>query len=218
MKSLMKSIITSYLIITPLMCSSIALADDTIRIYGDSIFNTRNKGVRRELEYKLGQRVEDYSKTGAWAWEIRKLYESRQPEKTDVLILDGGGNDMVGAGCRPFSDRCKRAMADAVRNIEGIIRHARINQHANLKIIVLGGHYPQGWNAGYEGAVNYAYEKMAPVCDEWNTRCTLLDIRGLLKSNMLEWDGIHPNEAGIRLIAEMIYAEITFDEEAVIYQ
>ena len=179
-----------------------------IQIFGDSIFNTRNKGVRNELQKMTNKHIPDHSQTGKWVWEIKNQYLRAGKEGLRTVILNGGGNDMFGSNCRPFSDRCKEALKNAVINLEEIFDI--IAEEGREHIIFLGGHYTMGWNGGYENAVDLCYEYVIPVCENAKIRCTLIDLREQFKgrSDWLEWDGIHPNDQGVKKISERIFEHL----------
>ena len=179
-----------------------------IQIFGDSIFATRNKGVRNELQKLTNTHIPDHSQTGKWVWEIKKQYLQAKKDGLRTVILNGGGNDMFGSDCRSVSGRCKEALKNAVANLKELFDI--IAGEGRDRIIFLGGHYTMGWNGGYENAVDLCYEHVIPVCENAKIRCTLIDLREQFKghSDWLEWDGIHPNDQGVKKISERIFEQL----------
>lgn len=176
-----------------------------IQIFGDSIFATRNKGVRNELQKLTHTNIPDHSQTGKWVWEIKNQYLQANKDGMRTVILNGGGNDMFGSNCRPVSDNCKQALSNAVVNLEELFNI--IAEDGREHIIFLGGHYPMGWNGGYENAVDLCYQQVIPICENSQVKCTLIDLRDQFKghSDWLDWDGVHPNDTGVKKISERIF-------------
>lgn len=176
-----------------------------IQIFGDSIFATRNKGVRNELQKLTDTHIPDHSQTGKWVWEIKNQYLQTNKDGLQTVILNGGGNDMFGSNCRPVSDGCREALENAIVNLRELFNI--IAEEGREHIIFLGGHYTMGWNGGYEDAVDLCYQHVLPVCENSKIKCTLIDLREQFegRSDWLDWDGIHPNDVGVRKIAERIF-------------
>ena len=180
-----------------------------IQIFGDSIFATRNKGVRTQLQHMTGQAIADYSQTGKWAWEIKNQYIYADKTDMHTVILDGGGNDLFGSNCRyNISSQCRQNLINAslaIRDLFDIIANEN-RQH----IIFVGGHYPLGRRNGYNQAVDFCYDLITPICEQAKIPCTLIDLRHQFEghADWLEWDGVHPNGVGVTKIAERIFEKL----------
>lgn len=178
-----------------------------VQIFGDSIFATSNRRVKAVLEGLAGVSIKDSSVTGAWTKEITEQYRRARGESVKMAIRDGGGNDVFGnsGDCKAFNDKCKKVVADGIKSYEEFF--AMTEEDGVHSIILLGFHYPQGWNGGYEKAIDYTYPLLEKACEDSVVPCRLVDPREKFKTTggLLEWDGVHPNAQGGKVLAEMIF-------------
>ena len=124
--------------------------------------------------------------------------------------MDGGGNDALGNGsnCKSFNEKCKAVVKNAAQMLKDTFD--MMAQDGVKYIFFLGTHYPRGWNNGYDVAVDYGYTLIEPLCRDSAVPCKLIDPREKLNTtaNVLEWDGVHPNNLGTEILADMIYEDL----------
>ncbi len=198
-----------HLLVLLFFISSFCLGNE-IHIFGDSVFDTQDRGIHRELQSLTGTQITDHSKSGTWMNEIRDSYlRYRDDDDLKIVVIDGGGNDMLGSNCRGFSEECKMAIDNAIIIIANLFK--TMEEDGVEQIIYLGGYYFSGWQAGYNSVVDYSFEQLTPVCDE--VSCTLIDPREDFKdTSHISWDGIHPSGKGVRRLAELIYEALEIIE------
>lgn len=200
--------LTKICILFFLLFSTCGLGNE-IHIFGDSIFATQDKGIRRELQNITGYAIADHSQTGKWVWEIKEQYLANRDSDLHTAVIDGGGNDMFGSNCKNnVSDQCKQAFNNASNILTEL--YQIMYEDGVSCIVYLGGHYPMGWSAGYDQAVDYAYDVLSPICEKSPVPCYSVDIREQFKgqSGWFNWDGVHPNNVGVRKMAERIAAHL----------
>lgn len=174
-------------------------ANAEVRIYGDSIFTTRNNGVQRYLPVRSRQ----FAEQGAWSDKILNQYMRKRAREGDTVIFDSGGNDMIGSGCKgELTERCRQIAEGIIGRITEML--IAMQEDRVAKVIILGPHYPHGWQAGFEEIIDWTYPKLRNACAR-NIACTaIVDPRRDLPAMYLEWDGVHPNEEGVRVIAGLL--------------
>ncbi len=181
-----------------------ALAE--IIMFGDSIFQHRNEGVKKEIEEQLGEEIYNFAVSGAKSKEIAEQYYSlvKGPVKFEIII-DGGGNDILGAArdCKGnMTEVCYRLIADIANEFAAVFW--TMAQDDQIRVFYLTPYYPQGFASGYENAVNLGAQIMQITCRDSKIECHFVDPRKEMVGNVLDWDGIHPNPAGIKILGNLI--------------
>jgi lysophospholipase L1-like esterase len=178
-----------------------------IRIFGDSIFATSNHRIRTVLEQHLKKSLTDYSVSGSWTKDIKEQYIKARDQKVQIVIMNGGGNDVFGnsSDCRALNDKCKQVVANGLQNHKESFN--MIEEDGVHNIVFLGFHYTTGLNGGYGKVIDYTYPLLEELCDTSNVPCILVDPREKFKNTggLLEWDGTHPNYEGTKILADMIF-------------
>lgn len=190
--------------------TSYSMAVGGTHIFGDSIFATLNHRIKNLLENKSGKQIADHSESGKWALEIKNQYINSRSQKPEVVIMDGGGNDVLGNSnnCKSFNEKCKIVVKNAVQMIKDTFD--MMAEDGVKYIFFLGSHYPRGWSNGYDLVVDYGYTLTEPLCRDSVVPCKLIDPREKFNTtaNVLEWDGVHPNNLGTEILASMIYENL----------
>ena len=143
--------------------------------------------------------------------QIRDQYKGFRTQKIRTVIMDGGGNDILGnaGNCKnQLNEPCR----SLIRGLVGILEKlfAMMREDGVHQIVFLGCHYPTGWNAGFEQAVDYSYTLLQVACSISAVPCIVADPRQTFKnaSNLVEWDGVHPNWNGTAVMARLIWDEM----------
>jgi len=181
------------------------------QLFGDSIFTTSDHRIRKQLESLAAVAIQDHAVGGSVASQIRDQYRSARAQKIRTVFMDGGGNDILGN-----AGDCKGQLTDACRSLIKSVAavheevFAMMREDGVHQIVFLGCHYPTGWNAGFEQAVDYGYTFVEVACASSAVPCLLVDPRQAIKNgaNLLEWDGVHPNWNGTAVIAQLIWDEM----------
>ena len=212
----MKNIIFCLMLLfAPVACSDSSIADNDgsggVQMFGDSIFATSDHRIGKQLAGLANVTIADHSVSGSVVSQIRDQYLSHRSEQIRTVILDGGGNDILGnkGNCQnKLNDACKSLIKKVVDVVKETFSHmANDGIH---QIVYLGCHYPMGWNAGFNQAVDYSYPLLADACYFSPVPCILVDPRQTFKdrSDLLEWDGIHPNWNGTDVMAKLIWSAV----------
>jgi lysophospholipase L1-like esterase len=201
-------IISSPLTPTLLADPGDSLLASEIRIIGDSIFTTGGNMIRGHLESISGLTIDTHANGGAVMSQVREQYLNIKDQNIRTIIMDGGGNDILGdsGNCRnQNNDSCKAHIEQVVETARTLFEEMAENGVEN--IVFMTCHYPMGWNSGYVDAINYGTSLITEVCAEARSRCIIVDPRESFqgKSHYLEWDGVHPNRTGAQVMADLIW-------------
>lgn len=181
-------------------------AQAKIRIYGDSIFTTRNHAVKQELEQLTGEEITDLSQYGDWIQGVVDAYHDNPAQPGDIVIFDGGGNDVLWNAwtCKGSpKDSCRERVDNVVLTISALL--FQMEKNGVSQAIYLGVHYTTGMNGGFKEIIDYSYPLILRACQSSPICIGVADTREKITAQMLEWDGIHPNHSGARVIAEEIF-------------
>lgn len=113
--------------------------------------------------------------------------------KVDILIVSLGGNDGL-RGVDPASTE---------QNLQAIIDKAKANQ-PDIRIILTGMRMPPSMGAEYTTAFRELFPRLAVTNGLRFVPFLLEGVGGISEMNLP--DGIHPNAAGQRRVAENVYA------------
>jgi hypothetical protein len=180
---------------------------DVIAI-GDSWMNLSTTGIQQSLVRLSMQDYRTYGVPGTRLLDevIPRQYASAKRENPDIktVVMTGGGNDILltGAGSdRSTAGPMTRAQIDMVAD-RLVMLWDEMGTDGVKDVVYI--EYSRG--GGSEAAVNYATEKIKPLCDAAEaTRCHWIDSDDFLMM-MLSGDGIHPTGAGCDKIATGIIA------------
>jgi lysophospholipase L1-like esterase len=183
---------------------------------GFPFFGGQPSPLSKWLETWAGHSIENHALVGAsledgWVKSIRSQYHDLNkhvPSNITTLIMDGGGNDVIShrKDCEAWNDVCR----DMIQHSVGIASSILENAHRDgvEHVLYLGFYYLQG----LQQAADLAGPMMASLCETAPLDCHFIDPRynattgtGLQTPQMLGSDGIHPNEQGYKILAEMIW-------------
>jgi hypothetical protein len=180
---------------------------DVITI-GDSWMNLGTTGIQQSLVRLSMQRYRTYGLAATRLLDevIPGQYASAKRANPDIktVVMTGGGNDILltGAGAdRSTAGPATRGQIDMIA--DRLVKLWDEMGADGVKDVVYI-EYSRG--GGSEAAVNYATEKIKPLCDAAEaTRCHWIDADDFLMM-MLSLDGIHPTGDGCDKIATGIIA------------
>jgi hypothetical protein len=180
---------------------------DVIAI-GDSWMNLGATGIQQSLVRLSMQPYRVYGVPGTRLLDgvIPSQYTSAKRANPDIktVVMTGGGNDILltGAGVdRSTAGPATMMQIDMIG--EGLVELWTEMGADGVKDIVYI-EYSRGGQS--EAAVNYATEKLKPLCDNNQpARCHWIDSDDFLMK-MLSGDGIHPTGAGCDKIATGVIA------------
>lgn len=181
-----------------LSSSSIAMAQSYFMI-GDSILATRSQEVKRLIEIEKDIHIQNQAFIGAWSWQIVRQYERLEVKAGDVVIMDGGANDVIGNtwNCRGnMNDKCIKLMGEINDRFESLLQ--RMYEDGISKVVFLSCYYPRG---DWHQPVDFGTEGLKAVCENALVDCRFVDVRTKIKYENLEWDGLHPNGSGTKILA-----------------
>jgi len=110
----------------------------------------------------------------------------------DVLVVELGAND----GLRGLPVNAMRA------NIESVLQRARA-RYPDIGLVLLGMEAPPNLGGDYQGAFRRAYRELAREYDAALVPFLLASVAAETSLNLD--DGIHPNEAGQRIVAGNVW-------------
>lgn len=190
------------------LCSNIAMSS-SVAIIGDSIFATGNNMVRNHLESISGLKIDSHARTGAIMTQIRDQYRNIKHYEIETIVMDGGGNDILGnsGNCRhQNNDNCKSQINTIVETARLLFEE--MHEDGVERVVFMTCHYPRKWNSGYVDAINYGTDLIIQACSQASIDCRIADPRKEFegKDHYLEWDGVHPNWNGAKVMAELIWS------------
>lgn len=179
----------------------------TIRIFGDSIFTAGGNMIAQELERLIQKPINSHAVGGTVINQIREQYRAARQWETHTVIMDGGGNDVLGArgDCQnQLSQRCRSIIENAVNIAKDLF--TMMAEDGITNVVHLGCHYPMGWSGGFDAAVDYSYTLLEQACRDSGANCIIVDARQAFRgrNDLLEWDGVHPNRGGAQTFAKLI--------------
>lgn len=173
---------------------------------GDSILVHRGEEIKRNLEISQKIKITNYAKTGAWMREVVVQYSKARKAYNDVIIMDGGGNNILGDGgnCKGNpNDSCKAHLEKISIEFKTLLE--TMEKDGIAMVFYLGPYYGSGWNGGnFEKAVDMGSDLMRLVCENSAIDCAFIDPRKVMVGNVREWDGVHPNAEGVKILSDII--------------
>ena len=181
--------------------------NDSIVLIGDSIFTTGNNRIEYYIETKANIQIDGRAVSGARMNDIYGQYQGAREQGFNTVIMDGGGNDVLGnrGNCQnTFNDNCKKTIDDAINQM-GELWNQMLADGVE-KVYFLTCHYPVGWSAGFNQAVDYGYEAVTNLCANADIECHVSDPRAAFaeRNDVLIWDGVHPTDKGSEIMADLI--------------
>lgn len=175
---------------------------DVITI-GDSWMNLGATGIQQSLVRLSMQpyRTHGLAATRLLDEVIPNQYATAKRQNPDIktVVMTGGGNDILLTGAGADRSEAGPATRGQIDMIADRLVKLWDEMGADGVKDVVYIEYSRG--GGSEAAVNYATEKIKPLCDNFEaTRCHWVDSDDYLM-RMLSADGIHPTGAGCDKIA-----------------
>jgi len=194
-----------YAILIYLLCKSSFGFAEYVMI-GDSIFVHRGEEIKRNLEISKKIKITNYAKTGSWMKEIVVQYSKARKAYNDVVIMDGGSNNILGdsGNCRGNpNDACKSHLERISIEFKNLLE--TMEKDGIAMVFYLGPYYGSGWNgSNYEKSIDMGSDLIRSVCNDSKIDCCFIDPRKVMTGNVREWDGIHPNAEGVKILSEII--------------
>lgn len=179
-------------------------------IIGDSVFTHRNQAIKQQIEKQLNISIINHAVTGHWFKNIVEQFERSTIKQGDIVIMDGGGNDMFGnaGNCRnKLNANCKSQIDGISEKFKYLLDKMLIRKID--AVYFLSPYYTSGWNgSGYEKAIDYGVSVIAPICNDSLVYCVFIDVRKTMSGNVVDGDGIHPNQNGCNILANSIIEAI----------
>lgn len=115
-----------------------------------------------------------------------------EQQPVDVFILELGGNDAL-RGVKP---------EESIKNLQSIIDKVKA-KNPSVKIVLAGMEAPRNMGSSYINAFHNIYPTLAKKNNSTLIPFLLENVGGIADLN--QKDGIHPTEAGNKIIAETIW-------------
>ncbi|HNW28361.1 MAG TPA: SGNH/GDSL hydrolase family protein [Spirochaetota bacterium] len=196
-------------------------------IVGDSIYDLDGY-IHSNLKTLSGKSYKDYSSSGDTVAYITKQYNTAIAARPTIktIIMDGGGNDILmdvywSQACQAsttISSSCKAYINSVLDQDEALwedmsndgvdnifhLGYYRLKR-GTLTTLLYGG-------TKLNPAVVYADDQLAAACAVSPAECWFIDPRADFlgkESTYIKSDGIHPTNAGGKVLATKIYNKMT---------
>lgn len=204
--------------------------NDDVLFLGDSIFALSGE-IQSRLHAYAGTTFRNYTTSGAeliggsLAPSVEEQFwiaEADDPDST-VLVMDGGGNDILipAIAFDPYdcmtqwyefgrlSSTCKSYIDDIY--VDGVDLLNDVRAAGVQQIVYLGYYYTKNgliWADDLEEAIVYGDGKLKKACDNAVVACTFVDPRSAIRDSDITVDGVHPNASGSRKLADLIWPRL----------
>ena len=181
-------------------CQRGQVAADEVLIIGDSYFPAAGGEIVNELRRLSGANYRDRSVGGARMAAIINQYNTAPAPQPEVLIMDGGGNDVLqNPGCAPG---CAQHV-QAVMQARDFFRQAQMD---GVQHIVFIFYYDM---PVIKAGLDWMRPQMAAECQQSPVPCHFVDNQPLfagMDASTYTTDGIHPTAAAARTIAQQTWS------------
>jgi lysophospholipase L1-like esterase len=194
---------------------------------GDSIFALSGE-IQKVIHGYAGGTFRNYTTSGAEliggsiAPSVEQQFwtaEADNPNST-VLVMDGGGNDILipAIALDPYdcmtqwyefgrlSSSCKSYIDDIY--VDGVDLLNDVRAAGVQQIVYLGYYYTKNgliWADDLEEAIVYGNGRLKQACANAVVSCTFIDPRSTIRDSDITSDGVHPNATGSRKLADLIW-------------
>lgn len=194
---------------------------------GDSIF-ALSGDIQKVLHGYAGGTFRNYTTSGAEliggaiAPSVEQQFataEADNPNST-VLVMDGGGNDILipAIALDPYdcmtqwyefgrlSSRCKSYIDEIY--VDGVDLLNEVRTAGIQEIVYLGYYYTKNGLIladDLEEAIVYGDGRLRQACENAVVNCTFIDPRSTIRDSDITVDGVHPNATGSRKLADLIW-------------
>jgi lysophospholipase L1-like esterase len=204
--------------------------NDQVITIGDSIFALSGK-LQDELETKAGETFRRYTVSGAeliggnLATSIEAQYQRALTDNSDIdtIVMNGGGNDILlpaiafdPNNCKTqwyefgrLSAKCKRFIDDIY--VEGVNFLNQMDADGIDNVIYVGYYYTKNGIFlldSLEEAVDYGDAQLSRACDFSTVSCQFVDPRSSITDDNIIVDGIHPNDQGSKILADLVWPKL----------
>jgi lysophospholipase L1-like esterase len=182
-------------------------------IVGDSIF-ALSGAIRANLQSDLGETINSSARSGCQMvggnivcssrFAVPNQYANATKTNIRTVIFNGGGNDfLIGRPCAPLTvAACQQAIQAIEETISSLA--ARMRANGATKLIFMGYYNPTG--APQLREIN-EFDSDLKARTYPAQGIEFVDTRAAFagrEAQLLNSDGIHPNAAGSRLLADLI--------------
>jgi hypothetical protein len=185
---------------TTVACERGQVAADEVLIIGDSYFPSAGSAIVNELRRLSGANYRDRSVGGAKMAAIVNQYDTAPAPQPKVLIMDGGGNDILqNPGCSP-------GCAEHVQAVDQAREFFQRVQTEGVEHIVFIFYYDMPI---MKAGLDWMRPEMAAVCEQSPVPCHFVDNQPLfagMDASTYTTDGIHPTAAAAELIAQQTWS------------
>jgi hypothetical protein len=179
-------------------CQHGEVAGDEVLIVGDSYFALSGE-ITKELRRLSGANYRDVSVSGTKMGAIAKSYTDNRTPQPKVVIMDGGGNDILqNPGCAPGCAQELQAVTEAKNFLKQMATDG-------VSDVVFLFYYDM---PSMKAGLDWMRPKMATECEQSPVPCHFVDNQPLfagMDANTYTIDGIHPNTAAAHIIAKQVW-------------
>jgi lysophospholipase L1-like esterase len=185
--------------------SFIALSRDITK---DLIALARNAGALAADDSYRDKSVSGTQLSGGISPQIPVQYANGQKEApAKVVIMDGGGNDMLNNTCsEPPTESCQ-GIQNAVKAVEDLFAQMAMD---GVETVVYFFYPENQKNATQRAKIDVLRSLLQPICySSVSPKCYGVDLRPVFEGHFTEYvmsDGIHPTAAGSQASAEAIWS------------
>jgi hypothetical protein len=185
---------------TTVACERGQVTADEVLIIGDSYFPSAGSAIVNELRRLSGENYRDRSVGGAKMAAIINQYDTAPSPQPKVLIMDGGGNDILqNPGCSP-------GCAEHVQAVEQAREFFQRVQTEGVEHIVFIFYYDMPI---MKAGLDWMRPEMAAECELSPVPCHFVDNQPLfagMDASTYTTDGIHPTAAAAEQIAQQTWS------------
>jgi lysophospholipase L1-like esterase len=192
-----------------------ALAADDVLLIGDSYFEIPNQEFNRELS-RLGREagmigpdeifrdraISGTRLAGGFSPIPQQYANAQQQAPARVVIMDGGGNDIIQSQCADCAG-VTNAIAAADALLEQMAEDGTVEQ-------IIFFYYPDFPNfpALRADAMDFMRPRLQAICEASSVPCEFLDLRPIFVDHpeFTGPDNLHPSVAGSRATAQAVFA------------
>ncbi|MBF0441091.1 MAG: SGNH/GDSL hydrolase family protein [Oligoflexales bacterium] len=191
-----------------------------VHMIGDSIFR-HGQMIENNLKSLSGMNIVNHATNGHRMNDIKNQYQNIRNQNVKIIVMDGGGNDVLGARetcATSLTSRCREVLDSAIGTLREILD---MMDQDGVHYVVFSGYYyaePSKWNfmthayatqGDYREALDYATEKEKAICEGAKIKCVMVDVRKISSQGQSYTDdGVHPNSNTAKAMAEMIWQKM----------
>jgi hypothetical protein len=198
-------------------CPAGSVGANQVVLLGDSFFAASHQitafleGLAREAGVlSAGERYRDNSSLLSSAFAdggILQQYEGAAAEAAvAVVIMNGGGADMLARSCEPLSADCA-AIVDATEGARELFAQMAADGVSH----VVYAFYPDPIDGALKAKIDLLRPQIETACAESPAPCHFLDLRTVFSGNYGDYvlpDGLNPTEPGSQAAAEAIWGNM----------